>query len=98
MFKDNPKLYNSEQAQAEYKLGKTMKYNNENIDRNWLPILSKIDRSKYFIDLRSIVKTQGAAILDLIGGKVTDQNQKFNKHWLNLHTPELKDKLSNKHK
>ena len=98
MFKDNPKLYDSEQAQAEYKLGKTMKYNNKNISQNWLPILSKIDHGKYFIDLRSIVKTQGAAILDLIGGKVTDQNQKFNKHWLNLHTPELKDKLSNKHK
>jgi hypothetical protein len=75
-----------------------MKYGNKNIWKGWLPILAKVDHGKYFIDLRSIVKTQGAAILDLIGGEVTDQNQKFNKHWLSLHTPELKDKLSNKHK
>lgn len=93
MFRDHPELYDSNQAQAEYKIGKTMKYQNKNISKDWLPILAKIDHSKYFIDLRSIVKTKGAAILDLIGGNVTKENNEFNTHWLSLHTQELKDRL-----
>jgi len=95
MFKDNPSLYDSEQAQLKYKQGKTMKYADKNISRSWLPILAKIDHSKYFIDLRSIVKTQGKVLLDIIDGNVTQSNREFNTHWLGLHTPELKDRLAN---
>ena len=95
MFRDNPELYNSEQAQAEYKINKTMKYGDKTIWRGWLPILAQINHSKYFIDLRSIVNTQGAAILDLVDGSVTDENIKFNQHWINLHTPELQERLVN---
>lgn len=95
MFRDNPELYNSEQAQAEYKINKTMKYGDKTIWRGWLPILAQINHKKYFIDLRSIVNTQGAAILDLVDGTVTDENIKFNQHWINLHKPELQERLVN---
>lgn len=94
MFRDNPELYDSEQAQLEYKQNKSMRYGSQTIWKGWLPILAKIDHQKYFIDLRQIVKTQGAAILQFIDGSVTDENIKFNNHWIQLHSADLQKRLT----
>ena len=45
--------------------------------------------SNHVIDLKDIVRSQGAALLEPLGLSVTDQHIKFINMWVNLHPPEI---------
>lgn len=45
--------------------------------------------SNYVVDLKDIVRSQGAALLAPLGLPVTEQHIKFINMWVNLHSPEL---------
>ena len=50
--------------------------------------------SNHLIDLKDIVRSQGAALLEPLGLPVTDRHTKFINMWVNLHPPEIIKHLS----